>query len=187
MSMTSCCNSSILSSVSFSAHGHELLPRSFRLHGNIVSGDGVALEDIHVSRLIDDLLRARRRSGRSPLSLAVETLGRLSARCRYRFPHGDAAESMPISGGGCSTGSAFAYPLLATEQPKGPIVKTLHGARALPVVFIDDMAAQSSFGARACRDCLLLHLMPDLRNPSFRAGGHGWHSTHHRLERSGAN
>jgi hypothetical protein len=40
--------------------GHEFLPRSFRLHGNIVSlADGLALEDQHVSRLILEFFEAQ--------------------------------------------------------------------------------------------------------------------------------
>ena len=41
------------------SQGHEFLPRSFRLHGNIISkADGTAIEDQQVSRLIEAFFEA---------------------------------------------------------------------------------------------------------------------------------
>ncbi|NLS03211.1 hypothetical protein HGP14_07475 [Rhizobium sp. P32RR-XVIII] len=140
------------------SEGHELLPRSFRLHGNIVSRDGVALEDIHVSRLIDTFFE-RQEKWQLPLSLAVETLGRLAADADIVFltamppVYADRRRRLLDRFG-------LAYPLLATRQPKGPVVKTLHGTRALPVVFIDDMAMNLHSVREHVESCLLLHMMP---------------------------
>ncbi|MGO6905748.1 hypothetical protein ACCS96_37010, partial [Rhizobium ruizarguesonis] len=53
------------------------------------------------------------------------------------------------------------FPLLATEQPKGPIVHALHASRSLPVVFIDDMARNLHSVRDHVTDCLLIHLMPN--------------------------
>ncbi|MGO8176430.1 hypothetical protein ACC764_39695, partial [Rhizobium ruizarguesonis] len=47
------------------------------------------------------------------------------------------------------------FPLLATEQPKGPIVNALHASRSIPVVFIDDMARNLHSVRDHVTDCLL--------------------------------
>ena len=57
--------------------------------------------------------------------------------------------------------TGLTFPLLASEQPKGPIVQALHGGRDLPVVFIDDMARNLHSVKEHVADCLLIHLMPD--------------------------
>ncbi|MFB2608118.1 hypothetical protein ACE04B_40225, partial [Rhizobium phaseoli] len=53
------------------------------------------------------------------------------------------------------------FPLLASEQPKGPIVHALHASRSFPVAFIDDMAHNLHSVRDHVADCLLIHLMPD--------------------------
>ncbi|TCU23103.1 hypothetical protein EV130_108248 [Rhizobium azibense] len=64
------------------SEGHELLPRSFHLHGNIVSKDGVALDLIHVRRPVEIFFERqeewrypffwpqRRPAGSPPLSIS---------------------------------------------------------------------------------------------------------------------
>ncbi|MEX2691008.1 hypothetical protein [Rhizobium mongolense] len=140
------------------SEGHELLPRSFHLHGNIVSKDGVALEVIHVSRLIETFFE-RQEEWQLPLSLAAETLGRLSASADIVFltamPPVYADQRRRLL-----DRFSLPYPLLATRQPKGPVVKALHGVRPLPVAFIDDMAVNLHSVREHVDNCLLLHLMP---------------------------
>ncbi|MBB3389646.1 hypothetical protein FHT82_002386 [Rhizobium sp. BK275] len=140
--------------------GHEFLPRSFRLHGNVVSlADGLALEDQHVSRLILEFFEAQE-SWQTPIDPVVSTLERLSDDADILFltampPQFSAHRRRLLD----RTGLTF--PLLASEQPKGPIVQALHGGRDLPVVFIDDMARNLHSVKEHVSACLLIHLMPD--------------------------
>jgi hypothetical protein len=140
--------------------GHEFLPRSFRLHGNIVSlADGLALEDQHVSRLILEFFAAQE-SWQTPIDPVVSTLERLSGDADILFltampPKFSAHRRRLLDRIG------LGFPLLASEQPKGPIVHALHGGRDLPVVFIDDMARNLHSVKEHVADCLLIHLVPD--------------------------
>ena len=140
--------------------GHEFLPRSFRLHGNIVSlADELALDDQHVSWLILDFFEAQE-SWQTPVDPVVSTLERLSDDADVLFltampPQFSAHRRRLLD----RTGLTF--PLLASEQPKGPIVQALHGGRDLPVIFIDDMARNLHSVREHVADCLLIHLMPD--------------------------
>lgn len=140
--------------------GHEFLPRSFRLHGNIVSlTDGLALDEQNVSRLILEFFDAQE-SWQKPFDPVVATLGRLSEVADILFltampPQFSAQRRRLLD----STGLTF--PLLASQQPKGPIVQALHNSRDLPVVFIDDMARNLHSVKEHVTDCLLIHLMPD--------------------------
>jgi hypothetical protein len=142
------------------SEGHEFLPRSFRLHGNIVSkADGTAIEDAEVSRLIEAFFEAQE-LWQTPLDLVVQTLDRLSENADILFltampPRFQDQRRRLLD----RTGLLF--PLLATEQPKGPIVHALHADRALPVVFIDDMARNLHSVRDHVADCLLIHLMPN--------------------------
>ncbi|MBB3591605.1 hypothetical protein FHX08_001949 [Rhizobium sp. BK529] len=140
--------------------GHEFLPRSFHLHGNIVSlADGQVLEDQHVSRLIAEFFEAQE-SWQTPFDPVVSILEQLSRNADILFltampPQFSAHRRRLLD----STGLAF--PMLASEQPKGPVVQALHGGRDLPVVFIDDMAHNLRSVKEHVEDCLLIHLMPD--------------------------
>ncbi|OWV77819.1 hypothetical protein ATY78_14540 [Rhizobium sp. R635] len=142
------------------SQGLEFLPRSFRLHGNIVSkADGVEVEEQQVSRLIDAFFEAQEH-WQTPLDRVVETLGQLSEVADILFltamqPRFQDQRRRLLD----RTGLLF--PLLASEQPKGPIVHALHASRSLPVVFIDDMARNLHSVRDHVADCLLIHLMPD--------------------------
>ncbi|MFS8148040.1 hypothetical protein [Rhizobium sp. BR 249] len=142
------------------SQGLEFLPRSFRLHGNIVSkADGVEVEEQQVSRLIDAFFEAQEQ-WQTPLDRVVETLGQLSEVADILFltamqPRFQDQRRRLLD----RTGLLF--PLLASEQPKGPIVHALHASRSLPVVFIDDMARNLHSVRDHVADCLLIHLMPD--------------------------
>ncbi len=140
--------------------GHEFVPRSFRLHGNIVSqANGLALEDQHVSRLIQEFFEDQE-SWQTPFDPVVSTLERLSDDADILFltampPQFSAHRRRLLD----RTGLTF--PLLASEQPKGPIAQALHNGRDLPVVFIDDMARNLHSVKEHVGNCLLIHLMPD--------------------------
>ena len=55
----------------------------------------------------------------------------------------------------------LAYPLLASLQPKGPIVRSLHRQRTMPVAFVDDMAHNLHSVSEHVPECLLINLKPD--------------------------
>lgn len=140
--------------------GHEFLPRSFRLHGNIVStADGVALEEAHVRRLIGEFFAAQE-TWQKPFDLVVQTLNDYGRDADVLFltamPPLFAEQRRRLLD---STGLTF--PMLATEEPKGPVVNALHAKRNLPVVFIDDMAHNLHSVKEHVPECLLIHLMPD--------------------------
>lgn len=67
------------------SRGHAFLPRSFKLHGNIVSqADGAEIEDSQVSRLIEEFFEAQE-LWQTPLDRVVETLERLSEEADVLF------------------------------------------------------------------------------------------------------
>lgn len=140
--------------------GYRLVPRSFRLHGNIVSGDdNTPVEDAKVSLLIQSFFE-RQEDWQEPLALAAETLERLASEADivlltamppvYRDQRRRLLDRFKLD-----------YPLLASLQPKGPVVKALHDARDLPVVFIDDMVRNLQSVHDHVDTCLLLHLTPE--------------------------
>ncbi|MDO3435123.1 hypothetical protein QWJ46_20825 [Rhizobium sp. CBN3] len=142
------------------SRGHEFLPRSFRLHGNIVSkADGTEIEGRKVSRLIEDFFEAQE-LWQTPVDRVVETLGRLSRDADILFltampPRFQDQRRRLLDSAG------LLFPLLSSEQPKGPIVHALHASRSFPVAFIDDMAHNLHSVREHMADCLLIHLMPD--------------------------
>lgn len=141
------------------SRGDRLLPRSFRLHGNIVSqATGTALPDREVSDLIEAFFDAQE-AWQTPFSTtaaAIEAIARdadivfLTAMPpRFADRRRRLLDSIGLS-----------QPLVATQEPKGPVVETLHGGRPLPVAFIDDMAHNLASVGTHVADCLLLHMIP---------------------------
>jgi len=140
--------------------GHEFLPRSFRLTGNIVSKlNGTAMEEKDVHRLIEAFFEAQEQ-WQTPFDHVVDTLGDFSKDADIVFltampPQFWAQRRRLLDRLG------LAYPLLASLQPKGPIVRSLHAKRTLPVVFVDDMAHNLHSVGEHVPDCLLINLKPD--------------------------
>ncbi|MDQ0453998.1 hypothetical protein [Rhizobium paknamense] len=140
--------------------GHRLLPRSFRLHGNIISRtDERALED----GLVTDILHAffeNQITWQKPFGSSVESLKRIGQSADVVFltamPPRYAQHRRALL-----DGLGLDFPLVATESPKGPVVNRLHGDRALPVAFIDDMAHNLHSVGEAVPHCLLVQLMPE--------------------------
>lgn len=139
--------------------GHRLVPRSFRLHGNIVSqATDTALPDREVSDLIEAFFDAQE-TWQTPFSTtaaAIEAIARdadivFLTAMPPRFA--DRRRRLLDSIG-------LRQPLVATQEPKGPVVETLHGGRPLPVAFIDDMAHNLVSVGTHVADCLLLHMIP---------------------------
>ena len=140
--------------------GYEFLPRSFRLTGNIVSkGDGSALEEKDVHRLIEAFFEAQEQ-WQTPFDRVVNALEDLSKDADIVF-----LTAMPpqfwAQRRRLLDRLELAYPLLASLQPKGPIVRSLHRQRAMPVAFIDDMAHNLHSVSEHVPECLLINLKPD--------------------------
>ena len=140
--------------------GYEFLPRSFRLTGNIVSkGDGSALEEKDVHRLIEAFFEAQEQ-WQTPFDCVVNALEDLSKDADIVF-----LTAMPpqfwAQRRRLLDRLELAYPLLASLQPKGPIVRSLHRQRAMPVAFIDDMAHNLHSVSEHVPECLLINLKPD--------------------------
>lgn len=140
--------------------GTRLLPRSFRLHGNIISLETeIALEDGAVSTLLDDFFDAQER-WQTPFAQAVDTLHDLGRNADIVFltamPHRFAKQRRRLL-----DQLHLTFPMVATESPKGPVVGSLHSARPLPVAFVDDMAHNLHSVGEHVEDCLLIHMMPE--------------------------
>lgn len=140
--------------------GHEFLPRSFRLTGNVISkSSGAALEEKEVHRLIGAFFEAQEQ-WQTPFDRVIDTLGAFSKDADIVFltampPQFWAQRRRLLDRLG------LAYPLLASLQPKGPIVQALHGERTLPVAFVDDMAHNLHSVRDHVASCLLINLRPD--------------------------
>ncbi|RWX78820.1 hypothetical protein EPK99_09555 [Neorhizobium lilium] len=140
--------------------GHELIPRSFRLTGNIVSIETqVALEHQDVRQLIEAFFEAQE-SHQVPFEQVVDTLCSLSGEAdivfltamppRFREQRRRLLDRLGLE-----------FPLVASEEAKGPILRKLHGTRPLPCVFIDDMVHNLQSVQDHVPECLILHMMPD--------------------------
>ncbi len=136
------------------------MPRSFRLTGNIVSIETqVALEHTDVRRLIEAFFEAQE-NWQIPTDLVVQTLETLSKDAdvvfltamppRYREHRRRLLDQIGLT-----------FPMIASEEPKGPIMQRLHAGRPLPSVFIDDMAHNLHSVRDHVTECLLLHMMPE--------------------------
>ncbi|MGK9053163.1 hypothetical protein [Neorhizobium petrolearium] len=141
--------------------GYQLLPRSFRLTGNIVSiATEAALEQTDVRRLIEAFFEAQE-NWQVPFDLVIQTLEGLSSEADIVF-----LTAMPSryqeQRRRLLDRVGLAFPLIASdEEPKGLIMRRLHADRPLPSVFIDDMAHQLQSVRDHLPQSLLLHMMPD--------------------------
>jgi hypothetical protein len=151
--------------------GHKLVPRSYRLHGNIVSAaDETPVDDRVVSELILAFFEAQE-SWQTPFGDAVASLKQIGEDADVVFltampPRFTAMRRRLLDR------LDLTFPLLATENPKGPVIRQMHGGRKLPVAFIDDMVHNHLSVADAVPDCLLVHLMPqsDMHRHAPRPG-----------------
>jgi hypothetical protein len=141
-------------------NGHELLPRSFRLTGNIVSIETqIALEDAVVRQLIASFFE-RQEDWQTPFEQAADTLNALGRDADVLFltampPLYQQQRRRLLDQLGLD------FPLVATETPKGPVMRRIHGERPLPSAFIDDMAHNLHSVRDHVENCLVIHMMPD--------------------------
>lgn len=145
--------------------GRDLLPRSFRLHGNVVQLEtGEPVVDQTTTDLLEEFFTLQD-AWQTPADRVVETLAELSADADIIF-----LTAMPPRHSGVRRTlldrHGLHYPLLASEEPKGPIIKRLHDGRDVPLVFIDDILRNLQSVHAHAPDCLLINLMA---NAEFRA------------------
>lgn len=139
--------------------GRELLPRSFRLHGNIVQQEtGEPVPDAMVPVLLEEFFLTQD-TWQTPASKVAETLADLSGEADIVFLTAMPPRHTEVRRRLLDRHGLSAYPLLATEAPKGPVVKRLHDARDVPVAFIDDILRNLESVREHAPDCLLIRLM----------------------------
>jgi len=120
------------------AQGYELLPRSFRLAGNVVSlQDGSEASPDRVRAFLDSFF-ASQLDWQTPADAAAASLSALAEYADIVF-----LTAMPPRHYGARRALLdrhdMPFPLIATEDAKGPLIRDLHGARQHPIVFIDDI------------------------------------------------
>lgn len=146
------------------ANDHDLLPRSFRLHGNVVSmRDGTQPDDAAVSQFLEAFFVAQDQ-WQTPAERVVETLTSLADHADIVFLTAMPPRHRPVRRALLDS-FALHFPMIATEQPKGPVLARLHGGRQQPVVFIDDIERNLLSVGEAVPHCLLINLMA---NADFR-------------------
>ena len=146
------------------ANDHDLLPRSFRLHGNIVSTrDGQQPDDATVSAFLEAFFGVQDQ-WQTPAERVIETLTSLAEDADIVFLTAMPPRHRPVRRA-LLDGFGLHFPMIATEQPKGPVLARLHGERDQPVVFIDDIERNLLSVGAAVPDCLLINLMA---NADFR-------------------
>lgn len=147
------------------ANSHDLLPRSFRLHGNIVSLlDGSAADGAAIAEL-QELFFSTQDSWQAPVDRAAEALASLSGDADIVFltampPRHRAVRRTLLDR------FDLRFPMIATEAPKGAVVAELHRDRKLPIAFIDDIERNLLSVRDHVPACLLVTMMA---NADFRA------------------
>jgi hypothetical protein len=140
--------------------GFSLLPRSFKLTGNIVDATAKALEATAVKDLIHDFFIEQER-WQTPFAEAVDSLHALAEEADLVFltamppRHADVRRRLLDR-------LTLCYPMISSEDPKGPIVAALHGGRPLPLAFVDDMVGNLRSVGEHVPDCALIYLPPDV-------------------------
>jgi hypothetical protein len=147
------------------ANDYDLLPRSFRLHGNIVSLlDGSEPSDAVIADFQESFFGTQD-LWQVPAPGAVQALSNLSDEADIVFLTAMPPRHQPVRRTLLDR-FGLDFPMVATEQPKGPVVAQLHRNRAFPVVFIDDIARNLHSVREHVPECLLITMMA---NVDFRA------------------
>ncbi|KQW30859.1 hypothetical protein ASE36_00715 [Rhizobium sp. Root274] len=137
-----------------------LLPRSFKLTGNIVDAADAVLDALAVRNLIHDFFVEQER-WQTPFAEAVDSLHALAAEADLVF-----LTAMPPRHAEIRRRLldrlTLSYPMISSEDPKGPIVARLHGERPLPVAFVDDMLGNLSSVGEHVPESALVYLPPDV-------------------------
>lgn len=138
--------------------GHKLHPDSFRLHGNVRSiAEDIAAAHDEVSRMEEEFF-ASQDKWQVPAKGADAALRSLSHDADVVFltamppRHHDVRRTLLDLHG-------LDFPMIATEEPKGPVVASLIGDRKVPAVFVDDIVRNHSSVRAHAPGCLLMHMM----------------------------
>ena len=147
------------------ANGYEWLPRSFRLTGNVVSlTDGSEAPHKRVRSLLQAFF-ANQLEWQTPADAVTTVLSSLSAHADILFltamppQHYKARRALLDR-------HDMPYPLIATEDAKGPLIRDLHGDRPYPVAFVDDIVHNIQSVRQHVPHAKTLHYMA---NETFRA------------------
>jgi hypothetical protein len=144
---------------------HRLHADSFRLHGNIRRLADQAPASSDEIRTFQEAFFASQEQWQTPAKGAYDVLASLSESADIvlltAMPprHHDRRRALLDSHG-------LNFPMIATEDAKGPVVAELIGSRSVPAVFIDDIASNLASVRTHAPDCMLIHLMA---NATFRA------------------
>jgi hypothetical protein len=146
-------------------NGYELLPRSFRLSGNIVSlAGGNPASPAAVANLMEGFWRSHD-SWQRPVRGAAEALHRLSAVADIVF-----LTAMPPKHYAVRRALLdrydLTYPLVARESSKGAFIRELHADSEHPVILIDDMIYNLKSVREHLPHSMAIHFMA---NDIFRA------------------
>lgn len=147
------------------ANHYDLIPRSFRLHGNIVSLLDGSEPDNDAVAAFQERFFGSQDLWQTPAEGAAETLAALSDDADIVFLTAMPPRHQTIRRALLDR-LGFTFPMIATEGPKGPVVAQLHGQRTLPVVFLDDIQRNLLSVRDHVPDCFLVTLMA---NADFRA------------------
>jgi hypothetical protein len=143
---------------------HRLHPDSFRLHGNVRHAGGEPATAETVDAFQEEFFRTQDK-WQKPARNARETLERLSAGADIVL-----LTAMPPRHQGVRRALldlfGFRFPMIATEEPKGPVVNQLIADRGVPTAFVDDIFTNLHSVRTHAPDCLLINLMA---NDIFRA------------------
>lgn len=140
--------------------GHRLEPRSFRLHGNIVCAVSEEAADRDMVNAMIAAFFDSQEAWQVPLVGVADALRRISGFADIVFLtamkpayYAQRRRLLDIHD--------LPYPLLATEEPKGPLVRQLHRDRRQPIAFVDDMVRNLESVGEHVLDCLLVHMAPE--------------------------
>ena len=147
------------------ANGHELLPRSFRLTGNIVSiedGSETPVEQVH--ELLNSFF-ANQFDWQIPTKSVSTTLNSLSAVADILFLTAMSPRHYNVRRALLDRHD-MPFPLVATESAKGPLIRDLHDGRQQPLILVDDMVYNLASVKEHAPHARTLHYMA---NEQFRA------------------
>lgn len=142
------------------AAGYDLKLDSFHLYGNVIDPrTGSPVENNRVDELIDAFFVAQA-DWQTVLEGAAEAISALAGKAeivlltamphRYRVARRAYLDKLGLH-----------YPLVTTEQPKGPALRQLRGATGRAVAFVDDQPRNLASVRDAVPDAHLFQLMTD--------------------------
>lgn len=142
------------------SRGFGLTLASFRLTGNIAeTTSGRLIEQAEVTDLLDAFF-AGQAEWQTVTEGAAEALAELGAGAEIvlltAMPHRHRETRRAHL-----DALGLPYPLLTTEMAKGPAIRSLRGATARPVAFVDDQPRNLLSARQFVADAHLFHLMAD--------------------------